>query len=78
MLCKAGEDVVTRKKRRAVAKGEVRVRKQFLCGLADRDGVLWMSGDGPAAADLVIVDVRPDKSYLLGWVDRQHFVVFKQ
>ena len=37
-----------------------------------------MSGDGPAAADLVIVDVRPDKSYLLGWVDRQHFVVFEQ
>ena len=61
-----------------MAKGEVRVRKQFLCGLADRDGVLWMSGDGPAAADLVIVDVRPDKSYLLGWVDRQHFVVFEQ
>ena len=49
-LCKAGKDVVTRKKRRAVAKGEVRVREQFLSGLSDRDGVLWMSGDGPAAA----------------------------
>ena len=37
-----------------------------------------MSCDGPAAANLVIVDVRPDKSYFLGWADRQHFVVFEQ